>query len=60
MKKKKLRIQYQHVSNRDYQRRLNEVFDLIFAKIEEMKRKEKSTLDRSILDDYTVFKCNHG
>jgi len=53
--KEKIKVRYEFVTNEGFQRRLDAVFDLIFAKIEEMKLREKFTLDRSILDDYTVF-----
>ena len=60
MKKKKLRVQYKYISNRDCQGRLDEAFDLIFEKIEEIKLKGKPPLDKSILDDYNVIKWKYG
>lgn len=60
MKYKEVKIRYEYVFDEEGQRRLEEVFDMIFEKIVEEKPKEKEPLDRGILEDYNVFKCKNG
>lgn len=60
MKRRKalLKVQYEYVSGKENQRKLDEVFDMIFEKIAEIKAKKKDSLDKSILEDYTVVSLN--
>lgn len=54
MLKKNLKIKYEHIPEEKNQERLDEVFDLIFSKIEVRAFDREQVLDKSILEDYTI------